>query len=265
MILLSWPVKLDVKIDKNNLRENGMNKVFTKLLAVLSFTVLACTVISGCSSTSNNNKTVLLDQSLSQFNNVYNYGEAKFVDGEVHLQAPKNWFYSTSKTYKDFILTAEILMPDVKEYSNSGIIFRGQIVDGENGKYVVGYQAEVDPSKRKWTGGLFDQGRRKWLHPEHTNPKRTDRDEDFIKTYIQNWGEQQSQAYKHLEWNKIRIECIGSDIKIYVNDVLTTHVIDVKDKEGVIALQHHGSKKLVETGSTDNIVRFRNVVITELN
>ena len=28
-----------------------------------------------------------------------------------------------------------------------------------------GYQAEVDPSERKWSGGLYDEGRRKWLWP----------------------------------------------------------------------------------------------------
>lgn len=90
------------------------------------------------------------------------------------------------------------------------------------------------------------------------------RDQDFIKTFIPQWGDTQAQAYKHLQWNRMRIECIGSEIKIYVNDVLTTHVIDVKDSEGVIALQHHGSKQLVETGQSDNVVRFRNIVITEI-
>jgi hypothetical protein len=50
-----------------------------------------------------------------------------------------------------------------------------------------------------------------------------------------------------------------------VNDILTTHVLDNTDSEGFIALQHHGSKKLIETGKTDNLVKFRNVYITELN
>lgn len=233
---------------------NKLNKLLT---------LLAIVALAGCAAKAKK-QTVLIDENLSQFNNVYSYGDAKYVNGEVHLQAPKNWFYATSKTYKNFILTAEILMPDVQEYSNSGIIFRGQIVAGDNGNYVVGYQAEVDPSPRKWTGGLFDQGRRKWLHPVHQNPKRSMRDQDFIKTFIPQWGDTQAQAYKHLQWNRMRIECIGSEIKIYVNDVLTTHVIDVKDSEGVIALQHHGSKQLVETGQSDNVVRFRNIVITEI-
>ncbi|MDO6719832.1 DUF1080 domain-containing protein [Psychrosphaera sp. 1_MG-2023] len=228
--------------------------------------VLLSGLLIGCSS--NNlkaNKTLLLDKDLSHFDNVYSYGQARFVEGEVLLQSTQNWFFTTKKSYRNFILTAEVLMPNVKEYSNSGIIFRGQIKEGDNGKYVVGYQAEVDPSPRKWTGGFFDQGRRKWLHPVHSNPKRSQRDSDFIKSFIPQWTEKHMSAYKHLDWNSIRIECVESEIKIYINDVLTTHVIDIKDKVGVIGLQHHGSKKLLKTGTTDNVVRFRNVEITELN
>jgi len=42
-----------------------------------------------------------------------------------------------------------------------------------------------------------------------------------------------------------------------VNDILTTHVIDTTDSEGFIALQHHGSQKLIDTGKTDNYIKFR--------
>ena len=66
-------------------------------------------------------------------------------------------------------MEAEVKMPDVTEYSNSGIIFRAQL-NGEKGKQqAMGYQAEVDPSDRKWSGGLYDQARRQWLHPLHEN------------------------------------------------------------------------------------------------
>lgn len=218
--------------------------------------------LSSCAATANKPQN-LLDAELSQFENIYSYGSAKYVDGEVVLESTKNWFYSTKKTYSDFILTAEVLLPDVEEYSNSGIIFRGQTRVVEGGRVAIGYQAEVDPSPRKWSGGFFDQARRLWLHPTH--PTRSKPDDKFVKTFIPSWTDEHANAYKHLEWNRYRIECRGNEIKIYVNDVLTTHVIDNTDSEGFIALQHHGSKKLIETGKTDNQVRFRNVFITELD
>ncbi len=204
----------------------------------------------------------LLDPQLSQFVNVYADGDAKFVDGELHLLSTQNWFLTTKQRYDNFILTVDIKMPQVKEYSNSGVIFRGQIEENDKGKFVVGYQAEIDPSERRWSGGLFDQGRRKWLYPLH--PKRSHRDEDFIKSYLPQWSEQQASAYKQGEWNHLRIECNGSTLKIFLNGVLTTHVEDTKDKEGVIGLQHHGSKLYKETGHSDNVVRFRNIFIEKL-
>ena len=204
--------------------------------------------------------------------NVYSYGEAKFSDNQIELTSTGNWFYITKKTYTDFIFEAEILMPDVTEYSNSGFIFRAHIRNKPKAKNaadinkieqeVYGYQAEVDPSNRKWSGGLYDQGGRQWLHPIHKD--RSAPDADFQENYLGDWTDEMSNAYKHLAWNKYKIVCQGSDIKIYLNNVLTTHVRDVKESEGYIGIQHHGSAELATTKQTKNIVRFRNIQITEL-
>lgn len=205
----------------------------------------------------------LLDDTLSQFNNIYAYGSAEVKDGQLILNSTGNWFFTTKKAYKNFILTAEVLMPDVSEYSNSGIMFRGQVKTNNDGQEAMGYQAEVDPSERKWSGGLYDQARRQWLHPLHNS--RSFPDADFVQNYLGGWTDEMAKAYRHLEWNQYRIECRGSDIKIYLNGVLTTHVKDTKDSEGFIGLQHHGSELLKTTGSTNNVVRFRNVFINELD
>lgn len=210
------------------------------------------------------------------WHNVYSYGEATFSDNEIALTSTGNWFYTTKKTYSDFIFEAEILMPDVSEYSNSGFIFRAHIRNKAKNKNVTtpatattkieqevyGYQAEVDPSNRKWSGGLYDQGGRQWLHPIHKD--RSAPDADFQENYLGDWTDEMSNAYKHLAWNKYKIVCQGSDIKIYLNNVLTTHVRDVKESEGYIGIQHHGSAELATTKQTKNIVRFRNIQITEL-
>lgn len=228
--------------------------------ARVTLTVFNIFVLFGIMACSSQPKMSLIDPELSQFNNLYDFGNATTIDGEMHLTATKNWFFTTRKKYQDFVLEAEILMPDVKEYSNSGVLFRGQIEQLNGSVFAVGYQAEVDPSERRWSGGLFDQGRRKWLYPLH--PKRSDRDQDFKQSYLSSWSLSQAQAYKPKQWNKLRIEAFGSDIKIFLNGTLTTHVEDHKDKSGVIGFQHHGSKQLLNTGKTNNIVKFRNIYIT---
>ncbi len=206
----------------------------------------------------------LIDNKLSQFKNVYDYGEAEVVNDIVEIYSTGNFFLLTKKKYKNFILKAEVKMPDIKGYNNSGIIFRAQLKATKDGyQEAVGYQAEVDPSDRKWSGGLYDQARRDWLHPTHLT--RSHPDHHFIRNVLNGWTDEHSNAYKEKEWNQYRIECRGSNIKIYLNDVLTTHVIDTKDAEGYIGLQHHGSKELKSVGKTNNIVRFRNVTIKELD
>ncbi len=40
--------------------------------------------------------------------------------------------------------------------------------DGE-GK-VYGRQCEIDPTPRKWTGGIYDEGRRRWICPLQLKP-----------------------------------------------------------------------------------------------
>ena len=79
-------------------------------------------ILSACALT-NNKDSQNLNASLLNWQNVYNDGEAKIVDNEIHLISTGNWFYLTKKKYSDFIFEADILMPDVTEYSNSGFIF----------------------------------------------------------------------------------------------------------------------------------------------
>ena len=235
------------------------------VFAVVSIALLlgACTQYSKHDNPTAQNKEYLLDSALSKFTNVYDYGSAEYKNNELVLRSTGNWFYLTNKTYKDFIFTAEVLMPDVTEYSNAGFIFRAQVKETDKGKVAIGYQAEVDPSPRKWSGGLYDQGRRQWLYPEHKT--RSQKDEKFEKSFLPEWSPKQANAYKHLQWNKYKIVAVGNEIKIYVNGILTTHVLDSTDAEGFIGLQHHGSEKLKATGDTDNIVKYRNVFVTELD
>ncbi len=178
-------------------------------------------------------------RNLDGWSNPYDWGRAWVDDGQIVLQADKKFFLVTEKKYRDFIFEGEVKMPEGR--SNSGFMFRCH----QQPNRVYGYQAEVDPSDRQWSGGLYDEGRRGWLHP------RSD-DADSARAFVA----ATKGAFKRYDWNRYRIHCVGPSIRIYVNGVLTTDYVDATDREGYIAIQHHG-----EAGKR---YRFRNLRIREL-
>jgi len=147
-----------------------------------------------------------------------------------------NSFLATEKNYGDFILELELL---VDNSMNSGIQIRSESTsDYQNGR-VHGYQVEVDPSDRKWSGGLYDEARRGWLYPMDINPVG-------------------QNAFKKDTWNKYRIECIGSSIRTWLNGVPTANLIDNLTPSGFIALQVHAIGKDDKPGKQ---IRWRNIRI----
>ncbi|WP_341937615.1 3-keto-disaccharide hydrolase [Marinimicrobium sp. C2-29] len=197
--------------------------------------------------------------------NVTSFGEAHRIGSELHLLSTGNWFYLTKRRYRDFELTLEVKVPELDEYVNSGIMFRGQIAYEEDieSYYAYGYQAEVDPSDRRWSGGLYEQGTsRQWLFPLH--PERSEPGEHFQHNHSPEWTSEKSEAFRGGEWNHYRIRAVGPELKIWVNEVLTTHVTDTRFSEGHIGIQHHGSKAFARDGSTANTVKFRAITIEEL-
>ena len=186
--------------------------------------------------------TPLFDgKTLTGWTNPYTWGKAEVVNGEIHLTADQKFFLVTEKNYADFIFEADILLPAGK--ANSGFMFRSH---SEPNK-VYGYQAEVDGDEtRKWSGGLYDEGRRMWF----ISPIKGDAaSEAAFRTRA-------GDAFKRNDWNTYRITCIGKKLKIEVNGVTTSDVEDATDATGVIAIQHHGEK-----GQT---YKFRNLRIKEI-
>lgn len=152
-------------------------------------------------------------------------GEAEYRIEEgaiVGITVPNtpNTFLITDKEYSDFVLELEVKIMDTT--SNSGIQFRSQYdPSGNKGRgKVFGYQYELDPSSRRWTAGVYDEGRREWLYPLMLNPSA----QDLLKTGV---------------YNKVRVECIGNNIKTWINDKPAAYVVDNVDSKGVIALQVH--------------------------
>ena len=88
------------------------------------------------------------------------------ITGVSKMNTP-NTFLVTEKNYGDFILEFDFYVDDGL---NSGVQFRSLSFKEYNNGRVHGYQFEIDPSDRKWSGGVYDEARRGWLYPMIVNP-----------------------------------------------------------------------------------------------
>jgi len=181
-------------------------------------------------------------------------GKAKYevqngeIVGTTVMNEP-NSFLATEKEYGDFIFEVDF---KVNDQMNSGVQFRSEIrdandkckvTDKKTPERVHGYQMEIDPSDRGWSGGIYDEARRGWLYSLENNPA--------AKT-----------AFKHNQWNHYRIECFGNSIRTWVNGIACAHLIDDMTPKGFIALQVHGISDAKNAGEE---IRWKNVRIQTKN
>ncbi len=152
-----------------------------------------------------------------QVNGTAPYGiENGAIIGRTVVGSPNSFIASTTE-YGDFILELEFM---VEGDINSGIQIRSQsLPEYQNGR-VHGYQVEVDPSPRAWTGGIYDEARRGWLHTLTGQPEA-------------------QKAFKPGAWNHLRVEAIGPSIRTWVNGVACADILDDLTPKGFIALQVH--------------------------
>ncbi len=149
-------------------------------------------------------------------------GEAEYrvQDGEIlgitRYDTP-NSFLCTKKIYGDFILELDV---KVDGDLNSGIQIRSESYPEYRKGRVHGYQVEIDPSKRAWSGGIYDEGRRGWIYPLTRNKNS-------------------QKAYKPGKWNHFRIEAAGHSIRTWINGIQCANLVDGITSEGFIALQVH--------------------------
>ncbi len=154
-----------------------------------------------------------------------------------------NGFLCTNKEYGDFVLELDVSIDTLM--NNSGIQFRTLSYPDYNNGRVHGYQMEVDPKPQQWSGAIYEEGgNRGWIYP----------------------GEQLSPAAKKafkrdqksgFQWNKYRIECIGTTIRTWINGIPAAHLIDGRFLRGYIGLQLHANQANDPAGSYK--VRFRNI------
>jgi hypothetical protein len=181
-------------------------------------------------------------------------GKAKYAvaDGVIvgtTVKGEPNSFLCTQKEYGDFVLELEL---KADEGLNSGVQIRSHCFDQATtydwgntqikipAGRVHGYQIEVDNRpERRWSGGVYEEGRRGWLFDLSKNATA-------------------GAAFKFGEWNKYRIACQGGSIKTWINGVAAADLVDTATLSGFIALQVHNHEK------AGLQVRFRNLRLQDL-
>lgn len=147
-----------------------------------------------------------------------------------------NTFLTPAEKHSDFILQIDF---KVDSSMNSGIQIRSNSFPFYREGRFHGYQVEIDPSSRAWSGGIYDEARRGWLCPLDENP-------------------QAQKAFKQNEWNRYRIEAIGDTIKTWVNGVPASHLVDDMTSSGFIGLQVHSIREDKQPGTQ---IMWKNIKI----
>lgn len=152
-----------------------------------------------------------------------------------------NGFLCTDELYGDFILEMDVKTDLLLD--NSGIQFRSLSNPEDRNGRVHGYQVQIEnrpPHVSQWSGAIYDEAGRGFLYIIEDDAVRQ-------KAYIQN------------QWNRVRIEAIGTTLRVWINGIPTAHVVDDKILKGLICLQVHGGAHASERG--EQSVYMRNVRI----
>jgi hypothetical protein len=184
-------------------------------------------------------------------------GEAKYIveDGVmVGISTPgtPNSFMCTTAEYSDFILEFDV---KVDTLLNSGVQVRSHSSENDGKVLVYGYQIEIDPTDRGWSGGIYDEARRGWLYPVTPNNQAA------VKSFDRHG------------WNSYHVEAIGNRIRTWINDVPVTDLVDDADASGLIGFQVHAvSDQLAGTRVmwknirivTENLEKYMNADTAEI-
>jgi len=177
-------------------------------------------------------------------------GKGTFVveDGVIVGTSAKgggNTFLCTDKTYKNFELEVDVKLEEKDAaYMNSGVQLRSRV---NKGGVVTGWQCEVDPSARAWTGGIHEEQGRWWLQPVKPADKK-----EPLPAFAA------GKTFKKNDWNHLRIVCEGKRVRTWVNGVAGADLTDDKGAaEGFIGLQVHA-------GPEGHRYFFRNIMLREL-
>ena len=129
-----------------------------------------------------------------------------------------NGFLCTVEEFDDFELEVDFFCPP---HTNSGIQIRSLVKKRPGRKDTVwGYQVEIDPSKRAWTGGIQEELGRGWMATLKNKPEA-------------------QAAFRVNSWNKFRIIAEGGRLQTWINGVPAADLTDNRTLCGFIGLQLH--------------------------
>jgi hypothetical protein len=194
---------------------------------------LALLALGGSAFAADGGKTPLFDgKTLSGWKQLGGAADYKVVDGVIvgsSRPGVPNSFLVTERDYGDFILEFDVRQ-DVGP-TNSGVQFRSASTPGfENGR-VHGYQTDIDPSPRQWSGSIYEEAQRGWFYTGELHPPA-------------------KALYKFGEWNHYRVEAIGPRLRVWINGSPAADVIDDGHKSGFVGLQVHSINTPEEAGRT---------------
>ncbi len=170
-------------------------------------------------------------------------GAARFCaeDGQIvgtTVPNTPNSFLCTERRFGDFDLTLEFRVDDDL---NSGVQIRSDARPEYKSGVVHGYQVEIDPSERAWTGGIYEESGRGWLYP-------LDRDAAA------------RAAFRRGEWNHMRVLAVGDGIRTWINGAPCAGLVDCEAPAGFLALQVHATDS-----AEPRQVRWRNIRLRDLS
>lgn len=202
---------------------------------------LAMLALGGTVVAADGGKTPLFDgKTLAGWKQLGGAADYRVIDGVIvgsSRPGVPNSFLVTEKDYGDFILEFDVRQ-DVGP-TNSGVQFRSvSTPDFENGR-VHGYQTDIDPSPRQWSGSIYEEAQRGWFYTGELYPPA-------------------KALYKFGEWNHYRVEAVGSRLRVWINNSPAADVIDDGHKAGFVGLQVHSVNNPEEAGRTTS---WKNIVI----
>lgn len=185
-----------------------------------------------CADVSTDPILLLADDNCTAFEKKGGSAEYSLINGVLTGVAAwdtPNTFLCTKEKYDDFILDFQV---KVDPRLNSGVQIRSlPFVDKNDYEMLRGYQVEIDPSDRGWSGGIYEERDRGWIGNLCANPAGR-------------------KAFKNGEWNKYHVEAIGNAVKVWVNGINTVNLLDDQSGAGLIGLQVHAIYDKQHVGAT---------------
>lgn len=206
------------------------------LIKIFSTLIVAMLLLVSCESQGEN----MIKNDLSNWEQLNGTAPFEIIDNTIvgtTVPGSPNSFLCSKEKYGDFILEFDTWFDP---QMNSGVQIRSESLADYNNGRVHGYQIELDPSPRAWSGGIYDEARRGWLYALDINPEG-------------------QKALKVGEWNHYRVEAIGNSFRTWVNGIPCADLIDDMTPSGFIALQVHSIGK--DSSRVGLQVKWKNIIL----